>query len=119
MKVIDIVIIAIVAVVLFFAIKSSLKHMKGEGGCCGGGEVVPEPDKKLTDPILGKVTFDVEGMTCMNCSNRIKRALNKLDGVSATVNLKKNKVTVAYSKEIETKELISVIENAGYKVVNY
>ncbi len=119
MKSIDIIVIGIVGVILFFALKASFKHMKGEGGCCGGGQVVEEPDKQLTQPIIGKIIFDVEGMTCMNCSNRIKRALNRLDNVSAQVNLKKNKVTVMYCQEVKTSDLISVIENLGYKVVNY
>ena len=32
------------------------------------------------------VELPIEGMTCASCANRIERKLNKLDGVSATVN---------------------------------
>ena len=33
-------VIAILAVVLFFALRGSIKHLAGEGGCCGGGDSV-------------------------------------------------------------------------------
>ncbi|WP_049566530.1 cation transporter [Streptomyces sp. SBT349] len=34
----------------------------------------------------GQVELSIGGMTCASCANRIERKLNKLDGVSATVN---------------------------------
>lgn len=33
----DVIIILILIVILGFAVKSSIKHFKGEGACCGGG----------------------------------------------------------------------------------
>lgn len=32
------IIIAILAVIAVVAIRSSIKHFKGQGGCCGGGD---------------------------------------------------------------------------------
>ena len=32
----NLIVIAIVAVILFFAVRSSIRHLHGEGGCCGG-----------------------------------------------------------------------------------
>lgn len=34
---VDAITILIVIVLLIFALKNSLKHFRGEGGCCGGG----------------------------------------------------------------------------------
>ena len=34
-----------------------------------------------------EVQLPIEGMTCASCVNRIERKLNRLDGVTATVNL--------------------------------
>ncbi|MBB5138504.1 copper chaperone CopZ, partial [Thermocatellispora tengchongensis] len=34
----------------------------------------------------GTVELSIGGMTCASCANRIERKLNKLDGVTATVN---------------------------------
>src|SRR3954464_9494031 len=38
----------------------------------------------------------ITGMTCASCANRIERRLNKLDGVSATVNYATEKATVDF-----------------------
>ena len=32
------------------------------------------------------IELEIGGMTCASCANRIERRLNKIDGVSATVN---------------------------------
>ena len=43
-----------------------------------------------------KVELAVRGMTCASCANRIERKLNKLDGVSATVNYATEKAAVRF-----------------------
>ncbi|KZF11241.1 MULTISPECIES: heavy metal translocating P-type ATPase [unclassified Rhodococcus (in: high G+C Gram-positive bacteria)] len=53
------------------------------------------------------------GMTCASCANRIERKLNKLDGVSATVNYATEKARVT-SDGVATEELIAAVEAAGY-----
>ena len=90
------IIAAIVIVVLVFAVRASLKHFRGEGGCCGGGTYKARP-KKLTHTAEVK-TFRVEGMHCQNCANRVMDAVNSIDGVSGVVHLKKGlvKVEIAY-----------------------
>lgn len=117
MKSIDYIIIVIVAIIMYGAFKASSSHMKGEGACCGGKDtIIPEPDKKLDKPIIGKISYNVDGMTCMNCSNRIKRALNKIDGVSAQVNLKKNTVLIEFCEDIDKAIFVQTIERLGYKI---
>ena len=59
-----------------------------------------------TELILG-------GMTCASCANRIERKLNKLDGVSATVNYATEKARVE-SDGVATEDLIEAVEAAGY-----
>ena len=55
----NLIIIAILVIVLFFAVKGSIKHLKGEGSCCGGGSEVKEPDKKLKGPVIKSKTFNL------------------------------------------------------------
>ncbi len=38
----------------------------------------------------------ISGMTCASCANRIERKLNKLDGVTASVNYATEKATVSF-----------------------
>ena len=112
-----IIIIAIVAVVVFFAIRSSMKHMKGEGGCCGGGtETFQEEKKELQNPVIGKKIVHIEGMHCDNCKNSVERHVNKMDGASCVVDLKKKLAVVSYDREIDENRLRKVIELLDFTV---
>jgi len=56
----------------------------------------------------------IRGMTCASCAARVERKLNKLDGVSATVNFATETARVSCPDTVSTSDLISVIEQAGY-----
>jgi Cu+-exporting ATPase len=61
------------------------------------------------------VELPITGMTCASCANRIERKLNKLDGVSATVNYATEKATVDYDPAlVATDDLLKTVESAGY-----
>ena len=36
------VILVVLVIIVVFAVRSGIKHGKGEGGCCGGGSSVKE-----------------------------------------------------------------------------
>ncbi|MBX5318630.1 copper-translocating P-type ATPase [Staphylococcus caprae] len=62
-------------------------------------------------------TLDITGMTCAACSNRIEKKLNRLDDVSAQVNLTTEKATIAYdADQYDSKSFISEIQKLGYDV---
>ncbi|PFG30095.1 heavy metal translocating P-type ATPase [Paramicrobacterium agarici] len=65
-------------------------------------------------PTAREVELAIGGMTCASCANRIERKLNKLDGVTATVNYATEKATVTYSDDVERSSLVTVVEQAGY-----
>ena len=55
-------------------------------------------------------------MTCASCANRIERRLNKLDGVTATVNYATETATVEYDAErVAADQLVDAVEAAGYQ----
>ncbi|MER7116421.1 heavy metal translocating P-type ATPase [Saccharomonospora azurea] len=56
----------------------------------------------------------IGGMTCASCANRVERKLNKLDGVTATVNYATEKAKVTFPEELDPAELVSTVEAAGY-----
>ena len=60
------------------------------------------------------VKLDVQGMTCASCAARIEKKLNRMEGVSATVNYATEKATVRVSDRVEPAALIATIEQAGY-----
>ena len=87
------IILVLVLAVLILAVKSTVKHFRGECSCCGGSKgLIKETEKKLSNPIVGKKTISIEGMTCDHCRQSVEKALNAMDGVSARVNLKKKHV---------------------------
>ena len=62
-----------------------------------------------------EIEFDVTGMTCAACAARIEKKLNRLDGVTATVNYATERASVAYADGVTVpSELISVVESLGY-----
>ncbi len=61
-----------------------------------------------------QVELDITGMTCASCANRIERKLNKLDGVTATVNYATEKARVAFPASVSQDDLIAAVASAGY-----
>ncbi|MEU7763572.1 heavy metal translocating P-type ATPase [Nocardia sp. NPDC049190] len=65
-------------------------------------------------PITGRVELVIGGMTCASCASRIEKKLNKLDGVTASVNYATEKARVDVVGDISPHDLISTVEQAGY-----
>ena len=59
-------------------------------------------------------TYSVTGMTCSSCVNTIEKALNSLDGVSASVNFASETVHILAPAEVKTSEIVKAIKGAGY-----
>ena len=112
----NVIIIGILAVMIFVGVRSTIKRFKGESSCCGGGSPVKVKKKKLKN-IIAKKTVIINGMTCDHCKNRVERYLNDIEGISATVHLKKKQAIVSMEREVSEEELRKVIEKAGYEVV--
>ena len=60
------------------------------------------------------VELSIGGMTCASCANRIERKLNKLDGVTASVNYATEKAHVSYPAGVPAEQLVATVEQAGY-----
>ncbi|GAA0178292.1 hypothetical protein SH2C18_13690 [Clostridium sediminicola] len=62
----------------------------------------------------------VEGMTCSHCENKIIKNLLLIEGViSAKAIASQNRVSLVYDHSMVTiEEIIQIIENTGYSVVN-
>jgi P-type Cu+ transporter len=61
-----------------------------------------------------EIELAIGGMTCASCANRIERKLNKLDGVTATVNYATEKARVTFAEDVEPGALVEQVEAAGY-----
>ncbi|MEU7994255.1 heavy metal translocating P-type ATPase [Micromonospora sp. NPDC049060] len=70
-----------------------------------------------TKPLLtapNQIELAIGGMTCASCAARIEKKLNRMDGVTATVNYATEKATVRYADEVTPDELIATVEKTGY-----
>lgn len=60
------------------------------------------------------VELEIGGMTCASCAARIEKKLNRMDGVTATVNYATEKAKVGYGGGVAVGDLIATVEATGY-----
>lgn len=111
------IVVALLAIIIAFSCIHSVKHFKGEGGCCGGGSASKPDKKKLKNPVIATKKLHIGGMTCKNCAYRIESQLNKIDGVSAQVNVRKKVALVSMDRNIDIQILIDTVEALDYTVI--
>ncbi len=63
---------------------------------------------------LSTVELSIGGMTCASCAARIEKKLNRMEGVSATVNYATERATVHFGAATTPEALIATIERTGY-----
>ncbi|OEJ35264.1 heavy metal translocating P-type ATPase [Streptomyces subrutilus] len=61
-----------------------------------------------------EVELAIGGMTCASCAARIEKKLNRMDGVSATVNYATEKAKVTFDASVSVADLIGTVEATGY-----
>ncbi|MFJ8993047.1 heavy metal translocating P-type ATPase [Streptomyces sp. NPDC102279] len=61
-----------------------------------------------------QVELSIGGMTCASCAARVEKKLNRMDGVTATVNYATEKARVSYPQGVQVADLIATVVNTGY-----
>ncbi|MDO8384254.1 MAG: heavy metal translocating P-type ATPase [Microbacterium sp.] len=61
-----------------------------------------------------EATLDIEGMTCASCVARVEKRLEKVEGVSASVNLATESARVQLSADVDDARLVAAVAEAGY-----
>ncbi|MFE1332677.1 heavy metal translocating P-type ATPase [Streptomyces microflavus] len=56
----------------------------------------------------------IGGMTCASCAARVEKKLNRMDGVTATVNYATEKARVTFAAGLELADLVATVEKTGY-----
>ncbi|WP_103531649.1 cation-translocating P-type ATPase, partial [Streptomyces sp. SM11] len=56
----------------------------------------------------------IGGMTCASCAARVEKKLNRMDGVTATVNYATEKARVIFGDGLELSDLVATVEKTGY-----
>ncbi|MFG1784869.1 heavy metal translocating P-type ATPase [Rhodococcus oryzae] len=60
------------------------------------------------------IELAIGGMTCASCAARIEKRLNKMEGVTATVNYATEKAKVLFDPAVTSADLVAEVEKAGY-----
>ncbi len=60
------------------------------------------------------IELAIGGMTCASCAARVEKKLNKIEGVTATVNYATEKAKIAFPEGVSTDDLVTAVQNAGY-----
>jgi len=61
-----------------------------------------------------EVRLRIDGMHCASCAARVERGLNRVEGVSASVNYLTEQATVRCPPDVEVERLVGAVESAGY-----
>ncbi|GAA2643957.1 heavy metal translocating P-type ATPase [Dactylosporangium fulvum] len=61
-----------------------------------------------------RIELAIGGMTCASCAMRIEKKLNRMDGVTASVNYATEKASVTYDGAVTPQDLIATVEQTGY-----
>ncbi|MFE0472849.1 heavy metal translocating P-type ATPase [Streptomyces sp. NPDC058947] len=67
-----------------------------------------------TTGTAAEVELAIGGMTCASCAARIEKKLNRMAGVTASVNYATEKAKVSYSGDVSVGDLIATVEATGY-----
>ena len=141
------ILVAVILIALLIpAVKSSIKHFKGKGGCCGGSagcgdcpsgsactsgsccacttstcsgksNDITEINTQKKDSLRMTKTIKIEGMMCAHCEKHVKDALEKVSGVvSAAVSHENGSAVVTLSSPVDDALLKQAVEGADYTV---
>ncbi|MCX4434016.1 heavy metal translocating P-type ATPase [Streptomyces mirabilis] len=61
-----------------------------------------------------EVELTIGGMTCASCAARVEKKLNRMDGVTATVNFATEKAKVSYPVGVQVADLVATVVKTGY-----
>lgn len=115
----SVIILLVLAVICGYGVYSYVHHLRC-GGCCGEREA---PDRKVKVGDKNKSHYPytlylkVDGMTCGNCVRRVENALNRLDGVWASVEMDRHMATVRMKERLPEETLKKAVKDAGYLVL--
>ncbi|MEV7403946.1 heavy metal translocating P-type ATPase, partial [Streptomyces sp. NPDC091267] len=71
-----------------------------------------EADAPAAESSVAELT--IGGMTCASCAARVEKKLNRMDGVTATVNYATEKARVNFGPQTGLADLIATVKKTGY-----
>lgn len=115
----NVLLIVLVGLIIAFGLYKTISRSKQGSACCGKHEenikrVGPSDRNKSHYPYEAKA--DIMGMTCDNCAARVENALNKLDGIWASVSINSKKAKILSKEPIDISLIKNAIIKEGYSI---
>ncbi len=83
------------------------------GGPSAGTATISMPPADPTQ----QIDLGIVGMTCSSCAARIEKKLNRMPGVTATVNYATETARVDFAGDVSIEALLKTVENTGYGAI--
>ena len=114
------ILVLILGLAVAYIVKAKRRGVKCIGCPAGGSwpSAKKMKRKKLDGPVIGKKILKISGMHCDHCVMNVTMMLNRIDGVSADVNLSAARAVVSYDRDISDEVLKDAVEKIGYQIVS-
>lgn len=117
----NIVVLAVIAIGLFFGFRRIAASTRGKSCCSDGASGKMNKRVVVTDTDESHYPYSDElligGMSCDGCAQNVENALNALDGVWATVTFADHTARVRSKHPIDREVLEGAVKDAGYYVM--
>lgn len=117
----NLVVLAIVAVGLFFGFKRIAGMSRGKSCCSDGATGKKVKAVRVEDTDTSHYPYSDElligGMSCDGCAENVANALNALNGVWATVTYADHTARVRMKQPVKRDVLEAAVKDAGYYVM--
>ena len=122
----DFIVLAIVALLFAAALRYIIKAKKSGAKCIGcpaGGNCSHHPAKKSKkkapakkgELLVGVKTVKIKGMHCEHCRESVEKALNSIEGIKASVDLKNNEARVI-CEAVDENLIKDAVQGLGFTV---
>lgn len=117
----NIVVLAVIAIGLFFGFRRIAASTRGKSCCSDGASAKKAKRVAVSDtdeshyPCSDEVL--IGGMSCDGCAQNVENALNALDGVWATVTFADHTARVRSKHPVDREALEAAVKDAGYYVM--
>lgn len=117
----NIVVLAVIAIGLFFGFRRIAASTRGKSCCSDGANGKKNKRVVVTDTDESHYPYSDEvligGMSCDGCAQNVENALNALDGVWATVSFADHTARMRSKHPVDREALEAAVKDAGYYVM--
>ncbi|MBQ3489726.1 MAG: hypothetical protein IJA86_03950 [Clostridia bacterium] len=108
------ILVAVLVIAVFFALRTTVKRMSGKS-CCAGKTEKPKRELKIleSEPDY-EITVEIGDLCCENCAVSVENAFNRMEGVSATASHKEKRAVLLLCREMSETEIRLTIAGCGF-----